>query len=84
MIGQSPSDPQEVQLEGLIHSRIRQMGTGIHVVVKSGRVTLTGTADDFKAKRAIDVLVRGIGGVKDVINKLVVTSITDGVFENYT
>ena len=80
---ESPSDPQEVQLEALIQNRIRQMGTDIHVIVNGGQVTLTGTADDFKTKREIDVLVKGIGGVEDVINKLVVASITDGVFENY-
>jgi osmotically-inducible protein OsmY len=83
MAVESPSDPQEVQLEALIQSRIRQMGTDIHVIVNGGQVTLTGTADDFKTKREIDVLVKGIGGVEDVINKLVVASITDGVYENY-
>ncbi len=83
MAVESPSDPQEVQLEALIQNRIRQMGTDIHVIVNGRQVTLTGTADDFKTKREIDVLVKGIGGVEDVINKLVVTSITDGVYENY-
>jgi osmotically-inducible protein OsmY len=83
MTTESPSDPQGVQLEALIHSRIRQMGTDIHVQVKEGLVTLTGTADDYKTKREIDVLVRGIGGVSDLVNKLVVASITDGVYENY-
>ena len=76
MTTESPTDPQEVQLEALIHSRIRQMGTDIHVLVKDGLVTLTGSADDYKTKREIDVLVRGIGGVRDLVNKLVVASIT--------
>ena len=83
MTTESASNPQEVQLEALIHSRIRQMGTNIHVLVKGGHVTVTGTADDFKTKREIDVLVRGIGGVSDLTNKLVVASVTDGVYENY-
>ncbi len=83
MIAESSSDPQEVQLEALIHSRIRQMGTDIHVHVKDGCVTLSGSADDYKTKREIDVLVRGIGGVRELVNKLVVASITDGVYENY-
>jgi len=80
---ESASEPQEVQLEALIQSRIRQMGTDIHVLVKGRQVTLTGTADDYKTKREIDTLVKGIGGVEELINKLVVASITDGVYENY-
>jgi osmotically-inducible protein OsmY len=59
------------------------MGTNIHVLVKGGQVTLTGTADDYKTKREIDTLVKGIGGVDELINKLLVASITDGVYENY-
>ena len=80
---ESPSEPQDVQLESLIQNRIRQMGTNIHVIVKGGQVTLTGAADDFKTKREIDTLVKGIGGVDELINKLVVASSTDGVYENY-
>jgi osmotically-inducible protein OsmY len=84
MTSESPSDSQEVQLEALIHSRIRQMGTNMHVIVKGGQVTLTGTADDFKTKREIDTLVKGIGGVHEVIDKIIVASITEGAYENYT
>lgn len=84
MTNETNSNPGEVQLEALIQSRIRQMGTSLHVLVKEGVVTLTGTADDFKTKREIDTLVKGIGGVREVINKIVAASVTDGVFENYT
>jgi osmotically-inducible protein OsmY len=80
---ESTSNPKDVQLESLIQGRIRQMGTNIHVLVKGGQVTLTGTADDYKTKREIDTLVKGIGGVDELINKLLVASITDGVYENY-
>jgi osmotically-inducible protein OsmY len=78
------NDPKDVQLEALIQSRIRQMGTELHVQVKEGLVTLSGIADDFKTKREIDTLVEGIGGVREVVNKIVVASVTDGTYENYT
>ena len=69
--------PKDVLLEALIQERIRQMGTELHVLAKDGQVTLTGIADDFKTKREIDTLVEGIGGVREVINKIVVASVTD-------
>jgi osmotically-inducible protein OsmY len=73
------TDPKDVQLEALIQERIRQMGTELHVLIKDGKVTLTGIADDFKTKREIDTLVEGIGGVREVINKIVVASVTDHI-----
>lgn len=84
MTSQYQSNPGEVQLEALIHSRIRQMGTGLHVLVKEGQVTLTGAADDFETKREIDTLVKGIGGVREVVNKIVVALVADGNYESYT
>lgn len=84
MTNESHSNPNEVQLEALIQSRIRQIGSNLHVLVKEGLVTLTGSADDFETKREIDTLVKGIGGVREVVNKIVVASVTDGVYENYT
>jgi len=84
MTNETHSDPKEVQLEALIQSRIRQMGTDLHVLVKEGLVTLTGAANDFETKREIDTLVKGIGGVREVINKIVVASVADGVYGNHT
>ena len=64
------SDPKDVELESLIHRRIREMGSDIRVSVKGGHVTLTGQAEDYEAKRDIDYVVKEIGGVREVTNQI--------------
>jgi len=44
----------------------------IKVAVREGLVTLTGTAKDIKEKDAAEATVRGVHGVRDVQNRLVV------------
>jgi hypothetical protein len=44
----------------------------IKVAVHDGRVTLTGSAKDVAQKDAAEAIVRGVGGVREVENRLVV------------
>ncbi len=78
------SDPKDVELEGIIISRIRQMGEHMHAQIKDGVVHLSGTVNEFETKRSIMTLVQGIGGVHEVSNNIRVARVSDGNFENYT
>lgn len=56
------SDPKDVELEASIARVIRNRGVGIHVSVKGGAVSLSGSVEDFETKREIESLVRGVAG----------------------
>ncbi len=81
---ETKSDPKDVELEALIIRHIREMGSHIHVQVKAGVVSLTGTANEFETKRAITTMVHEIAGVLKVVNNIRVARVSDGAFENYT
>ena len=77
MANETPSDPQDVELENMIVRRVRDMGADIHVHVKGGHVTLSGIADNYQSKRDIVAVIRDIGGVREVTNNLRVAPIAD-------
>jgi hypothetical protein len=64
------SDPKDVELESSIQRAIRQMGTGIHVKVWGGHVTLAGHVDSFETKREIASIVRRMPTIRKVTNNL--------------
>jgi osmotically-inducible protein OsmY len=64
------SDPKDVELEASIQRAIRQLGTGIHVKVWGGHVTLSGHVDDFGTKREIASIVRRMPTIRRVTNNL--------------
>jgi len=71
MEGGQTSDPKDVELEAGIARKVRGMGGDhIHVTVKSGKVTLTGMADDFGTKRDIVHYVQSLPGVFKVANMI--------------
>jgi osmotically-inducible protein OsmY len=75
------SDPNEVELEGVISRHIGAMGNHLHVRVKDGSVTLSGSAEDYEEKRRIDTAVRGFAGARKVVNEIRVIS-TEDSFDN--
>ena len=75
MPNEAHSDPKDVELESLIYRRVSQMGLNIHVRVKAGQVSLSGTADDYETRRNIEMAVKEVGGVQKVINQIIVASI---------
>ena len=77
MENQRVSDPKDVELEAMISRSIRGMGSGIHVSVHGGHVSLSGMADDYATKRSILSTVRGYSGVHDVSNNIRVVRIAD-------
>ena len=64
------SDPKDVELESDITRRIREMGSHIHVTVRGGVASLTGSTDDFETKRSISEIVKGTHGVRKVTNNI--------------
>ncbi len=84
MAHETHSNSNDVELESVINSRIRQMGEHIHVQAKDGVVHLSGTTNEFEGKREITTLVQGIGGVHEVVNNIRVARTSDGEFENYS
>lgn len=76
------SDPRDVEMESLIHERLRGMGRHLHAAVNGGNVTLTGAADDLEEKRDIETAVKMIGGVRQLTNEIRVASVEDP-FDNY-
>ena len=75
------TDPNDVELEGVISRQISKMGTHLHVQVANGVVTLNGSAEDFEEKRRIDTVVKSLAGKHQVINKIRVIS-TEASFDN--
>jgi osmotically-inducible protein OsmY len=75
-------DPQEVELETHISREIGGMGLHLHVEVKAGVVTLTGSTEDFQNKRQIDALVKQLAGDHKVSNQIRVIS-TGETFDNH-
>ena len=69
------TDPRDVELEEAVTRSIREMGFHIHVSVRGGTVTVSGTADDFATKRDIISAVRSVPGVHKVVNYLRVAPI---------
>jgi osmotically-inducible protein OsmY len=63
-------DPRDVELGSSIQRTIRQMGTGIHVKVWGGHVTLSGHVGDFGSKREIASIVHRMPTVRKVTNLL--------------
>jgi len=64
-------DVRDVELEANITRKVRSMGGDhIHVTVKSGKVTLSGLADDFETKRAIVDSVQSTPGVFKLVNNV--------------
>jgi len=84
MANEVNSNPKDVELEGVIISRIRQMGEHMHAEIKNGVVHLSGSVNEFETKREIMTLVQGIGGVHEVSNNIRVARVSDGEFQNYT
>lgn len=74
---QPASDPKDVELEQAIIREIREMGEHMHVSVRGGHATVSGTADDFETKREIISVVQGISGVHQVTNNIRVARIAD-------
>jgi osmotically-inducible protein OsmY len=74
---QPPSDPKDVELEQTIIREIRELGAHMHVSVRGGHATVSGTADDFETKREIMSVVQGIPGVHQVTNNIRVARVAD-------
>jgi|GEM_PF-2401019 len=69
--GSNDVDPKDVELEASIVRKVRGMGGDhIHVSVKSGKVFMSGMADDFGTKRSIVHYVQGLPGVFKVSNQI--------------
>lgn len=66
LFNQNISDPKDVELEATISRVVRNMGEHIHVSSKGGHVTLSGTVDDFSAKRDIVSAAKNVSGVHEV------------------
>jgi len=81
MIDGQHLDPKIVELEASISRQIGGMGTHLHVRVKDGSVTLSGSAEDFEEKRRIDTVVKGLAGTHKVVNEIRVIS-TESSFDN--
>jgi osmotically-inducible protein OsmY len=81
MIDETHLDPKVVELEASISRQIGGMGTHLHVRVKDGSVTLSGSAEDFEEKRRIDTVVKGLAGGHKVVNEIRVIS-TEDSFDN--
>ena len=77
MADQYISDPKDVELEEAINREIRTMGAHLHVSVRGGTVSISGTADDFGTKRDIYSAVKGLAGNHKVVNNVRVARIAD-------
>lgn len=67
----SSVDNKDVELESSITRKVRSMGGDhIHVTVKSGKVTLSGLADDYETKRSIIHTIQSMPGVFKLINNV--------------
>lgn len=65
------ADVKDVELESGITRKVRSLGGDhIHVTVKSGKVTLSGLADDFESKRSIVHAVQSMPGVFKLVNNI--------------
>jgi len=71
------SDPKDVELEESISREIRRMGAHIHVSVRGGTISISGTADDFGDKRNIYSVVKGLSGTHKVVNNIRVAHFED-------
>jgi osmotically-inducible protein OsmY len=71
------SDPKDVELEESISRSVRGMGSHMHVSVRGGHVTVSGTADDYETKREILSAVRSVPGVHEVTNNIRVARTAD-------
>ena len=71
------SDPKDVELEATISRAVRELGVGIHVIVKGGHVTVSGIVDDFETKRDILSVVRGVAGGHTITNNVRVARVAD-------
>ena len=71
------SDPKDVELEAAISREVRGMGLGIHVSVKGGHISLSGTVDDFATKRDVMEVVRGVAGGRPITNNIRVARVAD-------
>lgn len=68
---QNSVDNKDVELESGITRKVRSMGGDhIHVTVKSGKVTLSGMADDYETKRAIVHSIQSMPGVFKLVNNV--------------
>lgn len=70
MENQFVSDPKDVELEETISRAIHGMASHLHVSVRAGKVTVSGSVDDFGDKRDVTNAVRAISGVHGVINNI--------------
>jgi osmotically-inducible protein OsmY len=68
---ESSVDNKDVELEASITRKVRSMGGDhIHITVKSGKVTLSGLADDYETKRSIVHAVESTPGVFKLTNNV--------------
>ncbi|HUO58230.1 MAG TPA: BON domain-containing protein [bacterium] len=71
------SDPKDVELEATISRSIRGMAEHLHVSVRGGHVTVSGTADDYETKRDIMSAVKEVPGVHEVTNNIRVARVAE-------
>lgn len=71
------SDPKDVELEAAVSREVRQLGMGIHVSVRGGHISLSGTVDDFETKRDILSVVRGVASGHVISNNIRVARVAD-------
>ncbi|HVZ81608.1 MAG TPA: BON domain-containing protein [bacterium] len=66
--------PQDVQLASEISRHLQNLGVGeLHVSVKGGHATISGSVDNFSDKRRVTGDVQGFGGIHGVTNLIRVT-----------
>ena len=75
------SNPKDFELETIVRERLGGMGHHLHVSVKEGVVTLTGSAEGYQEKREIETEVKMIAGVHHLVDEIRVIA-TDG-FNNH-
>jgi osmotically-inducible protein OsmY len=77
MANQNLSDPKDVEMEATISRAIRNLGIGLHVSVRAGHISLSGTVDDFETKREVNSVVHNVAGGHPISNNIRVARVAD-------
>ena len=74
MADQPHHDPKDIEKANEISRHLHNLDIGnLHVSVKGGHVTVSGTVENFADKRRINSEIQGFGGVHEIINLVKVT-----------
>jgi osmotically-inducible protein OsmY len=69
MNDQPQHDPKDAELANEISRRLQNLDIGdLHVSVRGGHATVSGTVDNFSDKRQVTGEIQGFGGIHEVTN----------------